>query len=318
MKRLISCFIMVLLLVSCTEKARTERAIAKEKVTVKFAYFHKDFFKATPATINEVMLKHPYMFPKGIPKSFVIERLQDSLQRVLYQKVEKVYGDFTPYEDEITSLFKHIKYHFKGFHPPMVVTDITNMSYEDRVLYSNDKLLISLDMYLGKEPLYGAFSKYLAATFTPNHLTADVAKTIVNTQFKYDNDRTFLGRMIFEGKKLYLLDVFMPETTDEVKLGYTSKKLQWANDNEFDIWAYFMEQDLLYSTDAGLNKRFLEIAPFSKFYLAIDNDSPGYIGKYIGLKIVRAFMEENKVSPEKLMSLDAETIFKLSKYKPSK
>jgi len=67
-----------------------------------------------------------------------------------------------------------------------------------------------------------------------------------------------------------------------------------------------------------LNKRFIENAPFSKFYTAQDNQSPGKIGSYIGWQIVRSFMKENDVSLQKLLEIDEEIIFKKSKYKPKK
>ena len=61
------------------------------------------------------------------------------------------------------------------------------------------------------------------------------------------------------------------------------------------------------------------MAPFSKFYLEIDNESPGRIGQYIGWQIVRSFMENNpKVTVQQLIKMDAKTIFEQSKYKPKK
>jgi uncharacterized protein YjaZ len=60
------------------------------------------------------------------------------------------------------------------------------------------------------------------------------------------------------------------------------------------------------------------LAPFSKFYLEIDNDSPGMVGRFIGWQIVRAYMKANKSSLQELVALDAETLFNKSKYKPLK
>ncbi len=85
------------------------------------------------------------------------------------------------------------------------------------------------------------------------------------------------------------------------------------------IWSYFVDKELLYSTDNSLNTRFIDLAPFSKFYLDIDNKSPGSVGSWLGWQIVRSFMKYNKdVSLTELMKMDNETIFKKSKYKPNR
>ena len=64
--------------------------------------------------------------------------------------------------------------------------------------------------------------------------------------------------------------------------------------------------------------RFINPAPFSKFYLEIDNDSPGMVGRYIGWQIVRSYMENNNSTIQKLLTLNAEELLNKSKYKPKK
>jgi len=76
---------------------------------------------------------------------------------------------------------------------------------------------------------------------------------------------------------------------------------------------------LLFSTDAKLPNRFINPAPFSKFYLEqIDNDSPGRVGRYIGWQIVKSYAEKNDVSLVELLNTPAQTIFNNAKYKPNK
>ena len=124
--------------------------------------------------------------------------------------------------------------------------------------------------------------------------------------------------MIYEGKKMYLLDAYLPSISDKEKIGFIKEKMNWTKLNESQIWKYFIEKDLLYSTNTKLNKRFLEPAPFSKFYLSTDNSSPGRIGVWLGWQIVRSYMQKNDVSLPQLLQTDATEIFKKSKYKPKK
>lgn len=308
-----------LMLVACTSTNKKEQEIAKIKTNTQFAIFHDAFFKASPNDLPKLKSDFPYMFPKQMPDELVLERMKDTSQQFLYKQVKKVYGDFNTYETQIDDLFKHIKYYFKDFKIPTVVTDITGVSYQDKVLYADTLLLVSLDMFLGKDnEVYGGYAKYLSQTFTPEHMTSAIAQKIIETKYSVNRDRTFLGQMIFEGKKTYLLDLFLPSVNDEVKLGYTPKKLAWAEVNEATVWAFFIKNELLYSNDSMLKQRFLEVAPFSKFYTSIDRDSPGAIAKYTGLQIVRAYMNKNHVSAKELIDLDAQTILNQSGYKPKK
>ena len=62
------------------------------------------------------------------------------------------------------------------------------------------------------------------------------------------------------------------------------------------MWRYFIENEIFYSDDPKLIPRFINPAPFSKFYLEIDNESPGRVGAWIGWQIVRSYMKNNEVS----------------------
>ena len=78
------------------------------------------------------------------------------------------------------------------------------------------------------------------------------------------------------------------------------------------------DKRIAHRSDPKLFTRFTVPAPFSKFYLDIDNDSPGRLGQYIGWQIVRAYAERADVDIMSLMKTDSDEIFKTSKYKPKR
>ena len=119
-------------------------------------------------------------------------------------------------------------------------------------------------------------------------------------------------------KKMYLLDLYLPNVSNQEKIGYSKDKLDWAAYNEEQTWMYFIDRKLLFSTDTKLNQRFLDNAPFSKFYMEQDNLSPGKIGVWLGWQIVKSYMKHNDVSLQELLKLDEDIIFQKSKYKPKK
>jgi hypothetical protein len=125
--------------------------------------------------------------------------------------------------------------------------------------------------------------------------------------------------MIYFGKQLYFKDVMIPFKTEAARIGYNQQQLDWAIANESYIWRYFIEHELLFSTETKLSGRFITPAPFSKFYLEdIDAESPGRLGQYIGWQIVRAYMENNDVSLKDMLIKSPEEIFNNSKFKPRK
>jgi uncharacterized protein YjaZ len=84
------------------------------------------------------------------------------------------------------------------------------------------------------------------------------------------------------------------------------------------MWRFFIDENLLFDSDSRLPNRFINLAPFSKFYLEIDNESPGRVGQWVGWQIVRSFMENNEVSIQDMLKMDAKQLFEKSKYKPKK
>ena len=124
--------------------------------------------------------------------------------------------------------------------------------------------------------------------------------------------------MIYYGKQLYLNDLLLTDYTDAEKMGYSPEQIIWCQENESYMWRYFIEKEMLYSNDQKLISRFINPAPFSKFYLEIDNDSPGQVGAWIGWQMVRSYMKNNDVPLVDLLKTNAKEIFVKSKYKPKK
>ena len=109
----------------------------------------------------------------------------------------------------------------------------------------------------------------------------------------------------------------IPFVSEHDKIGYTEDQLNWAQENEWFIWNYFIGKELLYDTNAKIPSRFINPAPFSKFYLEqVDNESPGRIGQFIGWQIVKSYMDNNTVSIKSLLTAEPLEIFNNSKYKP--
>jgi len=124
--------------------------------------------------------------------------------------------------------------------------------------------------------------------------------------------------MYYYGKLHYLKDLLLPETPNYQKIGYTELQEKFCLENELQMWSYLVEEKLLYDNNIKNYQRFIEDAPFTKFYLEIDRESPGRVGQWLGWQIVKSYMENNEVTLDQLLKTEPTTIFNKSKYKPKK
>ncbi len=308
-----------LLVFGCNTKSNLEKEIEELPVEVNVIRFDMEFAAAQVSDLAGLKSKYPVFFPKQYHDTIWQQKMRDTLQKELNAEVKKQFHSETKLEDELLSIFRHIKYYFPQFKTPTVLTTTSDVDYKNKIVLSNDLLIISLDTYLGSDhKFYGGIKKYISQNLKSTQLGPDIASAYARQLIVKPKQRSLLAQMVFFGKELYLKDIWLPEVSDSEKIGYTEKQLKWAQENEEFMWRYFVEREVLYSTSTKLLAQFINPAPFSKFYLEIDNESPGMIGRYLGWQIVRSYMESNDVTVKQLMIKNTNALFTESKYKPTK
>lgn len=318
MKKIFLFLTLTIAFLSCDKKTKEEKAVETIPVDIKVVRFDKLFFETPPSDLNKLKTQFPYFFPAGNDDSVWLNKMQNPLWIELYAEVQKKYTDFEPIKKELDTLFKHIKYNFPETKTPKVITLISEMDYNNKVVYTDSLVLISLELYLGKEHKFYEFPDYLKQNFERNQIIPDVVSGFSFQKTAPITETNLLSQMVYFGKQLYLKDVLIPHYSDAEKIGFTTKQITWCEENESYMWRYFIEKQLLYSNEQKLNNRFINPAPFSKFYLEIDNESPGKVGVWIGWQIVRSFMKNNEVSIQEMLKMNTKELFEKSKYKPKK
>jgi gliding motility-associated lipoprotein GldB len=312
-------FLPIIIFCSCEGNDKLADEVAKINVDVKVYRFDREFAEAKPLDIPVLKEKYPYLFPANYPDSIWVAKLQDSLQLEVMDEVGKSFPNFESEKEDLEWLFKYVKYYFPNYRVPKVVTVTSEVDYNNRIILADSLLLVGLDNYLGSShKFYQGISKYIANDLDKKYMTRDVASAFAKTVVAPPRDRAFLSQLVYYGKELYLMQKLMPQKTEAVIMGYAPEELQWAAANEEQIWRYFIERELLYSTNSKLGPRFLDPAPFSKFELELDNESPGKIGRYMGWQIIKAFMDDNKITLQEMLMMPEEELFKRSGYKPRK
>ena len=254
-------------------------------------------------------------------EAFVKGFLQHPSILELKETVFQRYNDFTPFQKEFEQAFKYLKYYFPNKPTPDLTTFISEYGV-GAFIYKEQSLAIGLDFFLGLDypyqnfnPSNPNFSKYLTRTFTPEHLVSKSIQPLVEDMVGETSGDRLIDHMINNGKKLYFLDHLLPYTPDSVKMEVTADQVDWLNGNEYEMWTFFLEEDLLYSTDWYDIRKFVEFSPSSP---GMPKEAPGRTGNWVGWQIVKSFMKENAdVSLEQLLQIDdAQQIMDRSRYKP--
>lgn len=310
--------VLCLFFLSCNQKSKVEKEVEEIPVDIKVERFDKVFFETKPQDLAKVKKQYPFFFP-GNDDNVWVQKMNDPIWKEVYTEVQKKYSNFEPVRKEFNELFQHVKYYFPKTKIPKVITVIGEMDYNAKSIYADSLVVVALELYLGKNHKFYEFPNYLKENFEERQIMPDVVSSFSYRNIPNSIDKSLVAQMVFEGKQLYAKDLLIPEYTDAEKMGYTPEQIKWCEENEAYMWRYFIENEMLYNEDPKLRARFIAPAPFSKFFLEIDNDSPGRVGAWIGWQMVRSYMKNNSdVTLAELFKLEPKEIFEKSKYKPKK
>jgi gliding motility-associated lipoprotein GldB len=319
MKKLIFLLISVFCFLQCKKNDAIEIVDIKKTIDLDVERFDKLYAEATPKTLPDLKKQYPFLFPTQFPDSIWYAKLNDPIFKELNVEVSKQFPDNSKFENGIETLVSRIKHYFPEEKKPRVITLVNEVLIDKKAFYTNDLILISLDTYLGKDhKFYESFAEYQKANLEPQQILPDLVTNFAFRKIVPSQDKTLISEMIYYGKLHYLKDLLIPETPNYQKIGYSEMQEKFCIENELQMWSYLVEEKLLYDNTIKNYQRFIEDAPFTKFYLEIDRESPGKVGQWLGWQIVKSYMENNEVTLDQLLKTEPTVIFNKSKYKPKK
>lgn len=333
-------FSTILLLAACNGNNTKNVDVSAIEVNSDIVPFYKDFFSLNNENFEaqEQLLKTKYrdfypFYVREIMNGFQTENeqqperdnihsfLADSNIQHLYDSVNVHYSNVTDIEKDLNNLYKHIRYYFPEFPLPQPVSIISEFSY-GVFNYDTSFLAISLDMYLGQQfPVYTYLDipRYIQRKLNKNYIVQNSAYVLYNMYFgddTYQPGTPLIDAMIEQGKRLYFVEMMLPNLPDSMIIGYTTEQDNWCRTSESSIWQYMNQRDLLYTQSFMEHKRYLTDGPTTN---GMPPESPGNIGSWVGWQIVRKFMKEanGKVALRDLFTkYDAKTIAAKARYKP--
>lgn len=330
-------FLICLFITACNNEQGPE--VSHIKVNTSIERFDKELLALTP---NQVSIKAPrlkqkygHFYADYMENMLGVGPVTDTayypqLRAVLNNKdykelaaeINKTFPDMTQQETGIQEAFRYIKYYYPQTKFPRVITFFSGFSVQTPV--GNDYIGIGLDMFLGRSSkfypaLVQSIPQYISRRFTPENITPRVIEGLIREDLfpDKDADRSLLSKMIYHGKVLYMMDKVLPNVSDSLKIGYSADQMKWAEEFKPDVWAYFLENNLLYETDYMKMQKYLTDAPFTPG-IGQDSKSAPKLGVYTGWQIVRKYMEQNpKITlPQLMAEADPQKILNGSKYKP--
>ncbi|MEQ9186105.1 MAG: hypothetical protein RLP15_00100 [Cryomorphaceae bacterium] len=231
-------------------------------------------------------------------------------------EVDRVFPNLDGLESEFTAAWKYYQYYFPTAKVPELIS--FNGGFNTPALLTSEGLGIGLEMYLGEACEFYDYLQipvYLRHRMTPDHVVPMVMKGWIETEHPLTNPTpSLLETIVQQGKVLYCLDAILPKTPDHRKIFYSQAQLEWAHRHEPYVWAHFIDNELLFSTERAEISKFTHDGPFT---VDLVKESPSRMGYFIGWQIVRAYMQKQEtVNLPALMGADPEDILNQSKYKP--
>lgn len=283
------------------------------------AFFTTDSIDFLPE-LSRLKTEYAPFFESNPDSKFWHDNRLDIGQKMLYSDLKKEIPNYERLDAQLNDAFTHLYYYYPAMSEYDLYTYISKLDFEHPILIADRLIFVASDLYLGKShPAYKFQPEYLNYQKQPEFICTDVFEQLAYTlAARNTDDNTLLNDMIWWGKVIYFTEAMQPDANDTVIMRYSKKHINFCEENHVQMWTYFVDNKLIFSTQPDAKRRFIEPAPYTKFGLPFDGETPGMVGRWLGWQIVRSYMANNPgVSLPQLMSdSDSRSIFKNSKYKP--
>jgi len=287
-----------------------------ESLTEKHPAFANTFFKHVIPVYIDKDFEGAYTNVKAAPEF-----------KFLVDTISTVFQDFDQTNASFKKAFQFVNYYFPDIDIPDIYTFVSGFSHQ-QFLFENGKgkngFGIGLDMFIGNNFNYAsiapenpAFSNYLNRTFNKDHIVRKSIDGLLDDYIPTPKQVRMLDQMIYNGKKLFLLNKIMPEVSDTIIMEYSKQQWEWVEENEIEMWAFFLKENLFYETNSQKINKYINPSPHSP---GMPPSAPGRTANFIGWKIINAYMKRfPETTLQELLALDdAQVLLQKSRYKPKK
>lgn len=317
-KLFFSIFLLFMLLLTACGGERSFRLDKKELTeNVKVHRFDLDMLSVEKEGTATLYEKHPQFLSLFVEHfdtvqfsdTLVVEQLlreivEHPMSVELNEEISEKLSDVSTLEKELSTAYSYLAHYFPNVKRPDVYLFSSGLREQLITSPSMEIIGIASDFYLGSEfEMYQSLVyDYMIEKMRPEQLGIDLLSHLLFSTFRFDGkENRLLDMMLYRGKLLYLQCVMMPERAEREVLSYSVNEEKWAQKYEKEIWRGMAGSKDLFSSDQFLIRKYMEEAPFT---VPVSPDSPGRLGEWVGLQIVKSFMKNNKdVGLQELMML---------------
>jgi len=333
MKRILLICLTIILFVSCSKSNGYKKKLNivyknLEPQELEVVEYNKALFAIDTADFEEEILVIAPSFSDLLGDSldfldmmFLKDFVTDPFILEINELTEETFNNPKQISDKVKGVYQHLNYYYPEVIMPPTYTYISGINFDNGpVMISPETVMISLDFYLSnKDLVYDkvGMPRYISRRCQPAALTRDLAEAVYYSYVYQDSKaKNVLMEMIDRGKKYYFIEAMDPSLNDSIILGYSSRQMEWALDNEGQIWASVVGNNMLYANGFEQYRLLFNDGPFTA---AFSENAPARLGDFIGLQIIRSFMSNNDESLQSLMKItDYQDVFQRSQYKPRK
>jgi hypothetical protein len=327
----------VLLLAACGNRRNTPD-VSNISLKVEIARFDQELFQLDTlqlgAGLAQLAEKEPsfyndymnYMLGvSGLPTdsaTLEVTRFFLRTYRGIYDSIQPVYLNTRKLQKELEQSYRLVKYYFPSYNPGKIWLHLGPFDAPG-VAAVQGGMAIGLQQFAGASfsaylnpQVLELFPSYLSRRFSPEYVVPNTLKAIAEDLFPYKAaGQPLLEQMVEKGKYWYLTDLFLPETADSLKTGFTTHQLEWCFENEGLIWSHLLKSEELQSLNPVVIQNYIGEGPFTQGLS--QEDSPGNIGPWIGWQIVKKYVKKfPELTPEQIMQTPASEILEKARYKP--
>ena len=309
------------LLYSCSSPNNTEQI-----GPVKIIRYEQDLFNIDNNNLKQGLLelkaKYPIFLGGDLDDTLnmiqLAEYINDPMIRKFYSDCMAKYPSMEWLEEDMGELQSKYIEQFEGTKPFPVFTYVSGLDYSHAIVFLDSMMLISLDMYLG--PVYQDYDKlgiprYISRRFQQDNIIRDAAESMLETHNSPTKENTIIAEMLEGGKILYGIETLLPKAKKAIIANYTEEQMKWCFDNEKELWAFLVKNELLFSSDPKYKQQLLMEGPSTPEFM---DNAPARLGEFAGWQIIKSYHKKNpQITLQQIFdNQDYNEILRDSGYKP--
>ena len=253
------------------------------------------------------------------PVSRLAQYVNDPKIQVVSKEITRVFSGKS-LKDDVEALWAHARYYFPEVDSNLNII-LFNSAFTKDIEYDGVNLVVGGEWFLGQNhPIIQDdlnphnFPQFVKQKMDYQYLIPSVASGLAYAVIMKDvsSGNTLVDQAVFAGKAMYLVDAFLPDVADSLKIGYTSYGWEWAKASEEQIWQFWIDQERLNNSSRKNISNYFSEAPFTA---EIDKESPDRLGVFMGWQMVRDYMNANPdLTLQELLNTSTSRILK--SYRP--